>query len=139
MALAAPWRRPAGSGSTAPPGRNLFDRLPDELLLNVLSKVPRTGVVLADGALQIDWRSVERVCRRWRRLALQHLPARLVIQLNDCGPEWDWEQLAEDFEELLPHVAARSVADCWIHADAAATPPELPAQLAAAVFPSVRK
>ena len=131
---------PAGS-SNARRRRDACAPLPDELLVEVYSKLPKQKADLLGDSVSLETRgAVERVCRRWRRLALQRLPASLDIdfcELHEMG--LDYVDAEEALEELLPHIEARSIDQCCLQGCTAAVAPALPAKLARAVFPQVRK
>ena len=114
--------------------------LPDELLVEVFSKLPKQTAELLGGAVSLETRgSVERACRRWRRLALG-LPATLRIkfcELHDQG--LDYRSAEAEFAGLLPHIAARTIEACALQGCTEAVAPALPAQLARAAFPRATK
>lgn len=81
--------------------------------------------------------SIERMCRRWRRLALQ-LPASLSIdleQLEDLVA--DQEACAATVERLLPHLRCRNIVAMKVCNWTSCLAPEVPALLARAIYPEL--
>lgn len=114
--------------------------LPYELQGEVIRHLPVRKAQLAGSAVQLSSRgAAERVCRRWRKIALQHLPSSLTIDLCALHTDGNDEyEVADLFDELLPHIAARRLTACSIQGCTAVLSPGLPARLARAIFPGLR-
>jgi len=82
---------------------------------------------------------VERVCRRWRQLALQ-LPASLSVyfcSVDKIGPLQEVSAVA--VERLLPHLQCRRITALRITGCTSTLAPEVPGRLARPLYPELRR
>ncbi|PRW20176.1 putative LRR receptor-like serine threonine- kinase [Chlorella sorokiniana] len=131
-------RRP--KRAPGPAGGPSFDALPDELLLAVFQLVPQMTCkpILAVGLQSRG--AIERVCNRWRRLALQ-LPTSLALSFRSTHDDprgMNAEGVAAALHELLPHLACRRIAALTAGGDTATLAAPVPALLARALYPDLR-
>lgn len=85
--------------------------------------------------------AVERVCHRWRQLALQ-LPASLSIDLCGlCGAGFGLAErdVTAGLERLLPHLKCRRIASLSITGCSCALAATTPARLARVLYPQLRR